>query len=248
MGASVSRQRVRRLRPDDTKQQVLVDETPDVVREQHVEVTDTSDTEAENAVEVEETSVAARAVSQNDDVVTVRRVTEVDEIQVLSDGIRAALQCPVCMELSGSISSCCENGHATCDECTHTMALMDPTYSMSQKCPVCRAPSARSCSSGQCHYPGTQAAQPPPPPAARKLYELLSVTKVACSFRSAGCPELAYIPSMAKHEAVCPHGTQVRCLVARCTWIGSYADAFRHVSTDHQYSAYDVTVSLLDLI
>lgn len=171
-----------------------------------------------------------------------RRLHGDDTIGRLSDGVRRALECPVCMELSCSISTCCENGHGTCDDCSYKM--MQLHRNTKPKCPVCRsaaAPRDRAGASNRC------TAQPPPPPTVRKLYELMSVTKVACAFRPEGCPKLVHVPMVSEHESICPYASQVRCMVSMCRWMGAYDGAFRHVSLEHQFSAYDVSVTFVRL-
>lgn len=69
------------------------------------------------------------------------------------------------------------------------------------------------------------------------------MTKVACMYRPDGCPELLAVKVVSEHEALCPHVNKVRCMVVWCTWMGLYNDAFRHVSCEHQFSAYDVSVT-----
>jgi len=68
------------------------------------------------------------------------------------------------------------------------------------------------------------------------------MTKVACAFRQNGCPEIVFVSQVAGHENRCPYASQVQCMVAYCDWVGPYNGAFQHVSSDHQYSAYDVMV------
>lgn len=157
-----------------------------------------------------------------------------DEVGRLSDGVRRALECPVCLELPCSVSTCCENGHGLCDECSYR--LMQLRRNTSTLCPVCRSVTGAF---GR----GGNAVQPPPPATVRKLFEIMSVTKVACAFRTQGCPELAYVSLVSVHEAVCPYASQVRCMVSTCSWMGAYHDAYTHVFVEHQYSAYDVLVT-----
>jgi len=158
-----------------------------------------------------------------------------DEVGRLSDCVRRALECPVCLELPCSISTCCENGHGLCDQCSYK--LMQLHRDTPPLCPVCRSAYGR----GQDVRVTT--AQPPPPATAGKLFEIMSVTRVACAFRPQGCPELAYVSLVSLHEAFCPYASHVRCMVAMCRWMGVYHDAFLHVAVEHQFSAYDVLVT-----
>lgn len=177
-----------------------------------------------------------------------------DEIQQLSDGVRRALECPVCKELSGAMFTCCDNGHGLCGDCSYTMNRLHPQTP--PKCPLCRSPPARLDDDGctpptmdtyaeELHDPYTTVAvQPVPVPAsARKLNEIMSVVKVTCAYRLNGCPYLLYVLSSATHEALCPHAPHVRCMVPDCQWSGAYGDTFHHVSTNHLFSAYDVLVT-----
>jgi len=182
----------------------------------------------------------------------------VDEIQQLSDAVRRALECPVCKELSGAISTCCYNGHGLCDECSYTMNRLNPETT--PKCPLCRSPPARleeddcspaqlqptdqTASDHQSHSPRpTMAVRPlPPPESARKLHEFMSIIKVSCIYRPNGCRYLVYVISAATHESLCPYAPQVHCMVPYCRWSGTYGDTFQHVASDHQFSAYDVMV------
>lgn len=183
----------------------------------------------------------------------------VDEIQQLSDAVRRALECPVCKELSGAISTCCDNGHGLCDECSYTMNRLHPATP--RKCPLCRSPPARleedacsplplqstdeTASVQQPQSPRSPMAlrQLPPPESARKLHEFMSIVKVSCIYRPVGCPYLVYVMSAAAHESLCPYAPHVRCMVPYCRWSGAYGDAFQHVASDHQFSAYDVLVT-----
>jgi len=155
----------------------------------------------------------------------------------MSDVVREALRCPVCLELAAAVSSCCTNGHWTCDECTHTMSRMSPAGGPPPPCPVCRAPPARRGPAW------TAAVQGPPPAAIRKLVEFASSVRVACAHRRHGCTELVRVQVAHEHELHCPHAPLVRCMVARCYWSGAYDEAFQHVSADHPCSAYDVKVT-----
>jgi len=111
-------------------------------------------------------------------------------------------------------------------------------------CPVCRSAAARGDPAhGRGEDGRATTAQPPPPTTVRKLFEIMSVTRVACAYRPQGCPELAYVSLVSVHEAMCPYASQVRCMVSMCRWMGAYHDAFRHVAVEHQFSAYDVLVT-----
>ncbi|XP_003244880.1 uncharacterized protein LOC100570156 [Acyrthosiphon pisum] len=183
----------------------------------------------------------------------------VDEIHQLSDAVRRALECPVCKELSGAISTCCDNGHGLCDECSYTMNRLNPETP--PKCPLCRSPPARleedacspqppassqptdeTASDHQSHSPRpTVAVRPlPPPESARKLHEFMSIVKVSCIYRPFGCRYLVYVISAATHESLCPYSPNIRCMVPYCRWSGAYGDMFHHVASEHQFSAYDV--------
>jgi len=203
-------------------------------------------------------------VAVRDEPLCVRYAASLGEIQQLSEGVRHALECPVCKELSGSMSACCDNGHGLCDECLRTMSRLHPELPV--KCPLCRSPPNRL-NRNACRSPPTppplqpadasstgqqpqrprnrQRMDPLPPAAARKLNEFMSVVKVTCAYRSAGCPYLLYVLSAAMHESLCPHAPHVRCMVPCCQWSGAYGDAFQHVSTGHQFSAYDVMVNMM---
>lgn len=186
-----------------------------------------------------------------------------DEVQRLSDDLRCALKCPICMELSIPISTCCKNGHGICENCAHTMSSMNPGEVT--RCPICRSPPARQntflpfrlcryqplqlgqngplTTSITHHQHMVQEIQPPPPPTIRKLCEFISATKVACSFRPKGCPNIMFISLVVEHEVLCPYASHVRCMVAWCRWMGEYNQVYSHVSTQHQFSAYEVSVT-----
>lgn len=160
------------------------------------------------------------------------------DIRQLSDGIRRAFECPVCMDMCGTVSTCCDNGHCTCNDCTYTMIrMLGPGSTAAPKCPVCRSPVSRPAWT-------PTAAQPPfAHPTVRLVLRLMAATKVACVYRANGCPDLLLIKQAADHEARCPHASQVRCMVAFCNWSGTYGNLFKHVSSEHHFSAYDVTVT-----
>ncbi|XP_022168086.1 uncharacterized protein LOC111032161 [Myzus persicae] len=201
------------------------------------------------------------AVLPSDELGRLRFATSLlEEIQQLSEGVRRALECPVCKEVSGAMSTCCDNGHGLCDECSCTMNRLHPETP--PKCPLCRSPPARleehACP--QLPPPALQSANAssseqqqqhnsrppvavhtlPPPASTRKLHEFMSIVKVTCAYRPVGCPYLVYVLSAAVHESMCPHAPHVRCMVPCCRWAGAYGEAFHHVATDHQFSAYDV--------
>lgn len=79
------------------------------------------------------------------------------------------------------------------------------------------------------------------PTTVRKLFEVMSITRLVCSFRRNGCPAL--LSMISEHEKVCPYASQMRCMVSKCCLTGPYDDAFRDVSAEHQFSTYDVLVT-----
>jgi len=180
--------------------------------------------------------------------------TQPDELQQLSDAVRRALECPVCKELSGAMSLCCDNGHGLCDNCSYTMNRLHPKTP--PKCPLCRSPPAgpeEDCDgqAAAAQDPFWELAygtsRPRASASARKLQECMSAIKVTCSYRSNGCPVLVYVLSAAAHESLCPHAPHVRCMVAYCPWSGGYDDVFQHVAAEHQFSAYDLMVTYMIL-
>lgn len=163
------------------------------------------------------------------------------EIRTLSDGVRRALRCPVCLELPCAVSACCVNGHSTCDNCAATLFQME-RRDVQPACPLCRSPMFRPSQfvDDDPGYQQRRTAQQPP--TAQKVYELMSITRVTCSFRTEGCPDLVFVPQVAEHEAFCPHVPKVRCMAPWCQWLGAYEQAFEHVASEHQFCAYDVPV------
>lgn len=168
----------------------------------------------------------------------------VDDVQRISDSVRRALECPVCMGLLDVMSMCCDNGHGTCDKCSNTMNRLHPLTP--PKCPLCRSPA--TC--WDVSLPAGRGSRLPAavrasmmPPLARKLHEFMSFIKVTCAYRQNGCPDMVYVSPAAVHEALCPYAPRVRCMVPYCQWSGAYRHAFQHVNADHQFSAYDVLVT-----
>lgn len=180
-----------------------------------------------NVTDAARAEAAAKAVAEQE-----------KDIRQLSDGIRRAFECPVCMDMCGTVSTCCDNGHCTCNDCAYTMIrMLGPGSLAAPKCPVCRSRVSRPAWTPTAAQPlFTQ-------PTVRLVLRLMAVTKVACVYRPNGCPDLLLVKQAADHEARCPHASQVRCMVAFCNWSGTYGSMFKHVSSEHHFSAYDVTVT-----
>lgn len=146
------------------------------------------------------------------------------DIEALSDRIRRAMECPVCLLVAWEVLCLCPNGHAVCGDCLTQIWDRDAAR---HSCPLCRALLA------------------PTPDAlvtASKIAEVVSNVMVSCEHRPHGCPELHALRDVAKHEARCLHAPNVRCLVSVCQWIGVYDQIFEHVRHAHNEVAVDTAV------
>lgn len=150
------------------------------------------------------------------------------EIVALSERIRRAVECPVCLLLLRDVVCLCPNGHALCGDCSRQMW----NSGIERNCPLCRAALAPS--------PNARVT-------AAKVTELLAALTVSCVHRSHGCLELVAMQDVAGHEARCPHAPEVPCLVAECQWIGAYEKLFQHVCHEHNGGAYVTAVILINL-
>lgn len=143
-------------------------------------------------------------------------------VVALSECIRRAVECPVCLVPLRDVACLCPNGHALCGDCAQHLW----TRGIARICPLCRAllepsPDARV--------------------TAAKVAELLAVLMVSCVHRPHGCAQLVPVWDTARHEAECEHAPDVPCLVTACQWLATYDRLFEHVFRDHNDVAF-VTV------
>ncbi|XP_022162326.1 uncharacterized protein LOC111028095 [Myzus persicae] len=152
-----------------------------------------------------------------------------EEIVAISQQIRRALECPICLTLMSAVMSCdCPNGHATCRPCMMTLMSINPTAD--SLCPLCRTLMMQ--------FDG-------PTAMVVKLTEVTSLVKVACFNRSLGCPELLSVRWVNEHEAVCRYVADVPCQVAVCQWVGTCEQLYDHVSSVHPGVAVESSTNRL---
>lgn len=205
------------------------------------DVTDDEDDDNDDEVEEMAAVAGAAAVTTTADVLTVRsaandysgpKTVPLDsaasgEIVALSNRIRRAMECPVCLLLAWNMSCLCPNGHAVCGACLEQLWNRDTGCS----CPLCRAPMEIT--------PDAQVT-------AVKLAQVVANAMVPCAHRSYGCPKLLALYDVAHHEDQCPHAPHVRCMVSVCQWIGVYDQLFEHVRCTHHDVAIETTVNGTD--
>jgi len=146
------------------------------------------------------------------------------DIEALSERIRRAMECPVCLLVAWELLCLCPNGHAVCGDCLTQIWHRDAAR---HSCPLCRAPLVPT--------PDAQVT-------AAKMTEVAANVMVSCAHRPHGCPELHALRDVTKHEAQCPHAPDVRCLVSVCQWMGVYDQLFEHVRHAHNDVAVDTAV------
>lgn len=160
----------------------------------------------------------------NEDVTTVRATSQLDEIVELSDRIRQALECPVCMEVNANLECHCPNGHVMCSPCLFQLSLRESM----DFCPMCRSPMSLN-SIGQL--------------TANRMMFALAQVNVTCRYWKHGCRVLVCVKEMARHEADCRYWPDVRCLVTTCRWLGTYDSLYEHVRCEHPNSVARTEVS-----
>lgn len=138
------------------------------------------------------------------------------EIEAITDQIRRALECPICLLLVANMSCFCPNGHAVCDICLDQLW----NRNVERNCPMCRSPMAATVDVSA---------------TAVKLAEAMMLVKVACAHRPYGCTELLPVNEVIGHESVCVHVPDVRCLVTACQWVGIHEQLFDHVRRVHPH-------------
>lgn len=144
--------------------------------------------------------------------------SERDEVQEISDDIRRAIECPVCLLLSPNLTCICPNGHHTCISCVDQLFNNNPLHG----CPLCRSPLINTVEVS---------------PTELKLAEWMSVVRVACAHRRFGCDRFITVHETVEHEPQCAHKPDVQCLVSACPWIGVYRQLYNHVSNRHPHVA-----------
>lgn len=146
-------------------------------------------------------------------------------IVTLSDRIRRALECPVCLQLATCLLCNCPNGHAICGTCMAHFKDGDEFA----RCPVCRSPMENT---------------PDAAAGTRKMNAIVARTRVACAHRQHGCVQLVPVCRVSYHEVECSQRPNVRCLVSTCRWLGVHDQLFDHVKSMHPGVAVDSAVTI----
>lgn len=146
------------------------------------------------------------------------------EIVAISERVRNAMECPICLMLIMEPTCRCPNGHVICYSCLNKLRSMENA----ERCPMCRSPMALGP-----HVSCTAA----------KLTEITAWLKVACTYRPYGCEALVPLIAVADHESSCVYMPDVQCLVSTCQWEGLLDGLFDHVSRMHPASAVRSEVS-----
>ncbi|XP_060858450.1 E3 ubiquitin-protein ligase Siah2-like [Metopolophium dirhodum] len=154
---------------------------------------------------------------------------ETTEIVAISQQIRRALECPICLTMMSVMSCFCPNGHAICQSCMQTLLNTSITNTL---CPLCRTSIAQSTSMSAMVI---------------KLAEATTVVKVACSNWSFGCPDLVPVQHVNEHESVCRYVPDVPCLVHVCQWVGMYEQLYEHVFNVHPGVTVESSTNLLNV-
>ncbi|XP_050431145.1 uncharacterized protein LOC126839780 [Adelges cooleyi] len=140
--------------------------------------------------------------------------------ETVTELIRRALECPVCLQLACRIRCCCFRGHTVCDLCfDRLLDLHEPT------CPMCRSPISATRSTAAVET---------------ALANIVRGIKTSCSYRPLGCRQLVAIPDVNAHEASCPNAPDAKCYVSTCQWTGTHDQIYEHVSSDHPGSVVAV--------
>ncbi|VVC38335.1 TRAF-like,Zinc finger, RING-type,Zinc finger, RING/FYVE/PHD-type,Seven-in-absentia protein, TRAF-like [Cinara cedri] len=150
------------------------------------------------------------------------------EIEAISDNVRRALECPICLQLAPNMTCPCPNGHPMC----HTCADMMSNQNVMQKCPMCRSPIFGN--------DGTLAFV-----TAIKFDQIKASLRMACAHRRYGCNELTAIPDMIDHEQFCRYKPTVYCKVSGCQWLGVHDQLFGHVLDVHPAVVIDTACTSL---
>lgn len=161
---------------------------------------------------------------------TAAKRSELMSVMAISERVRRALECPVCLQPAVSVSCFCPNGHVVCDDCLFRMQaqwMMDGAGSDfdddddgggGHRCPLCRA---RMTSTADATV------------TAVKVNEILNALRVVCVYRPFGCGVLLVAHKAADHEARCRYAPRVQCLVPACRWQGPTGRLFGHVERTH---------------
>lgn len=148
------------------------------------------------------------------------------EIVAISQQIRRALECPICLVLASAMSCFCPNGHAVCQSCMLT--LLNNT-DHDTRCPLCRTSMIPSV--------GMSAT-------VVKLAEAATMVKVACSNWQYGCTDRVSVRHVNEHESGCRYVPDVPCQVAVCQWVGMYEQLYEHVCNVHPGVAVHTMVTI----
>ncbi|VVC38922.1 TRAF-like,Seven-in-absentia protein, TRAF-like domain,Zinc finger, RING/FYVE/PHD-type,Zinc finger, RING- [Cinara cedri] len=145
------------------------------------------------------------------------------QIEAISDQVRRALECPVCLTLATVMASLCANGHAVCHTCVVKLWSRDTT----QHCPMCRSPMDLRASTAM----------------TVKLTEFTERVRLACDYRRFGCHRLYFVRDILEHERVCAYKPNVECLASTCQWLGTYDQLQEHVLHAHADVFVEATVN-----
>lgn len=166
------------------------------------------------------TAVAAAAA-----VVTGTPTDTWTEIEDISDQIRRALECPVCLMVSPNMRSICTNKHAVCPSCEFELWNRNVIHPC---CPLCRSPLV-----AYCDVPCVMAV---------KVAEVSVSVRLACTYRKFGCNLLYFVRDIIEHERVCEYKPNTRCLEPTCRWLGTYGQLHEHVGRVHPHAYIETTV------
>ncbi|VVC38531.1 TRAF-like,Zinc finger, RING-type,Zinc finger, RING/FYVE/PHD-type,Zinc finger, SIAH-type,Seven-in- [Cinara cedri] len=153
------------------------------------------------------------------------------EIEAISDQVRRALECPVCLMLSPDMACpyvACQNGHTACRSCLHELWNSNSTH----HCPTCRSPMDTSTLSMATVI---------------LLTEVLATVRLACTYREFGCNQMYYVRDVPDHERTCVYKPNTYCLVAACQWVGTYDQLHEHVGCMHPDVYIKKTTNILSV-
>lgn len=136
------------------------------------------------------------------------------QIETISDRIRRALECPVCLQVATNMMCFCPNGHVVCEPCLARLW----SNTVHNHCPMCRSllmPTSDTSAT------------------ADKLSEVFNLVRVTCTNRRFGCAELPIVRALDEHETACPYKPNLQCHVSVCQWTGVYDQLLDHVRQMH---------------
>lgn len=113
------------------------------------------------------------------------------EIEAISEQVRRALQCPICVMLAPDMVCLCPNGHTVCHSCAMELWNRNLIF----HCPVCRSPMLTDLMASSV--------------TAVKVAEVTAMVRLACAYRQFGCNELYLVRDVTEHELVCAYKPNV---------------------------------------